>query len=222
MSFNWIKAYVTGYTTGAVGEVISGIQINEPLTLVITGLKYGTTGLNYLWSAYFTGIGTSASGSAFLEDKSGQLAWADDQWQTYITFNNRDDAGKYTTGYIDLWFNSGVSISTGIKLLTGNIELYDNDSAVAWDMITNLNGAINNADTQHTHAGEAGGATDLDDLTDVAIDGALSYTDGKVLRADGNSYEESWLNISDIPNLANWSGDMITPVSYTHLRAHET
>jgi len=207
MAFTWEgEAYASGYTTGGT----SGIQISQPLTFVVSGLKYDDTGLDYTFVQYLTGIARTASGHGSFTDVTGHVYWNNDQWEAQIIITNTDEIGRHTTGYINWYYNSGVAEETGIELETGYIDIFANASARSWELISSTLGGILNADLEHTHEGLVSpGYTGLSDLDDVAEDAGLSYTDGKVLRADGDSYEESYLYIADIPNLATWSGDYL-------------
>ncbi len=89
----------------------------------------------------------------------------------------------------DMWFttDSGLLVPvTGAKTV-GYVPTLQGDGTVAW-------------------ATGGGGAADLDDLTDVVLAGS-PYTDGKVLRADGDEFRSAVLSIDDLSevSLSAWS-----------------
>jgi len=213
MSFTWELIDITGFSTGD-GSNDTGTQIGEILSVFVSGLKYDGTGIDNNYLAFITGTAIMASGN-LLTPGSGDFFWnnTNDQWEGGFSATNSNDANKYTTGFADWEWNSGITnASTGIECKASGIETRTNAQANAWELLSITAGASSpqDADTEHTHSAMSEGSSQLSELSDVAVDAGISYTDGKVLRADGNSYESSLLYITDIPKLPELSGDFLT------------
>ena len=178
MSFSYKGLEISGYSNG-----ITGAYISEGLRFITSGLAYDGTGFTINHFRKVTGI--AILGSGLVKEVSGSFNWDSDNnvWYADVPISGSD--GEQGTGAVEWYYNDLVSDNTGF-LLTG-VAIFSNPNEIAWNQITNTNGSVDTADTQHSH-GEA--ATQLSDLDDVARTGALVYTQGYILQANGyDSYE---------------------------------
>jgi len=202
MSFSYEDFYLSGFNSGSTDN-ISGIQQLTPLYWIITGLKYDGTPVTTADFSWFTGIVIADSGT--LTPQSGFMGYdaENDDYRGILTFDVA--SGLTATGCIELYWNSGSAVQEGYAL-EKQFDIFSNKNKDAWDILTNEDDSVDNADLLHSHAGAA---TQLQDLTDVARTGAFVYTSGYVLKANGvNSYECSSLpDPIDVTGYESVSGD---------------
>jgi len=176
MSFSYEDFYLSGFNTGTT---ISGIQKNTPLYWIVTGLKYNSNPVTTGHFAWFTGITIASSGT--LTEQSGYLGFdvEGDVYRGILTFN--EPSGLTATGCIELYWNSGGLVHEAYAL-EGTFYTFSNKAQDAINQITILNDSVDNADSQHSHAGSA---THLYDLDDVNLPGTID--DGDVLIYESTS-----------------------------------
>ena len=147
MSFTYEDFYLSGFNTGVT---ISGIQKQTPLYWTVTGLQYNGNPVTTGDFGWFTGVIIADSGT--LTAQSGFMGFdsENDEYRGILTFDVA--SGLTATGCIELYWNSGSVYDTGYTLVSG-FDTFSNKNEDAWNIITNIDNSVDNADDQHSHAG---------------------------------------------------------------------
>lgn len=192
MSFSYEDFYLSGFNTGVT---ISGIQQLTPLYWIVTGLKYNSDPITIEDYSWFTGIIIADSGT--LTVQSGFMGYdsENDDYRGILTFDVV--SGLTATGCIELYWNSGSVVQEGYALI-GQFDTFSNKNKDAWDILTNEDGSVDNADDLHSHSAYAQNLGDLDDVRNV------NYTTGNILVADGtDEYFSAPLNHNHLQNIGS-------------------
>jgi len=174
MSWSYESAYITGYTTGT-----TGLEIMKPLTFFVSGLSYDGTGITVVQSKWFTGYGIIGSGDISTEVSGNLVYYKNEQyWRADLIVLDQNSPGELATGCFELYWNTGsTSASTGWETPTGFVRMFGNSALDAWNILTNEDGSVDNADALHSHEGAA---QTLTELTDTNIPGTIADGSGLV------------------------------------------